>query len=754
MYLKQLTISGFKSFAKKTTLEFTRGITAIVGPNGSGKSNAADAIRWVMGEQSLKTLRGKRAEDVIFSGSDKKTRLGLAEVSLDLDNSDKQVPLAYSELKITRRVYRSGESDYLINNAKSKLSDINLLLTKANFGHRTYSVIGQGMIDNFLLASPQERKEFFEEATGVKQYQIKKNQALNKLEAVWQNLNTLKIKTDEMEPQLRLLTRQVKKLRERQEIETELSSLKTNYYSSLWREIDALYQAEKTKIDELSLNRDVFLADWQTLEKELATAVKDNHFNEELNNLRAAEQELIAEKLDLKEKYLTQKINLEKSLTTAITKEIPPRLLLGLHKKIEEITVCHQKLIDELDRESNVDLIKQRLFAINKKIELILKEIKPYLGKLSAKEPPLASPEKNKDENILAAALSLNNQKMSALAEKIKVLTETDAHGRSLLWQTQKDYQTAQTKLNALNADLNNSRVNLARSETRRFDIEREIKNELGGLANLAPTNAKPLNDGEKTIAFNKINKLKNLLEIIGGLDPEIEAEYETAKERYDFLSRQNEDLSKTSASLKKLIDDLDDIIKKQVHKSYEEINGYFKKYFKLLFHGGRADLILIREKDVFKEEETTEEIIKPLSNVENFFQEKNKNSGFSGIEVEASPPGKKLKSINSLSGGERALTSIALICAIISANPAPFVVLDEVDAALDESNSIRFAEILKNLSHTSQFIVITHNRATMEQANLLYGVTIGDDGVSKLLSIRLEEADKYQNNKQLTNKQ
>jgi chromosome segregation protein len=200
MYLKKLEINGFKSFAQKTTLEFTQGITAIVGPNGSGKSNVSDALRWAMGEQSIKTLRGKKSEDVIFSGSDKKARLGLAEVSMELDNSDKKVPLEYSDLVITRKIYRSGESEYLVNNSKSKLSDINLLLTQANFGHHTYAIIGQGMIDNFLIATPEERKDFFEEATGVKQYQIKKNQTISKLQQVGQNLSAAQIKIQEMEP--------------------------------------------------------------------------------------------------------------------------------------------------------------------------------------------------------------------------------------------------------------------------------------------------------------------------------------------------------------------------------------------------------------------------------------------------------------------------------------------------------------------------------------------------------------------------
>ena len=185
MHLTRLEIQGFKSFAKRTVFEFSqnsnfdakaRSINCIVGPNGSGKSNVSDAIRWVLGEQSLKLIRCKKADDVIFGGSEKRARLGLAEASIYFDNSDKALPIDYTEVVITRRVYRDGETEYLINKKKVRLFDILILLAKANFGQKSYSIIGQGMVDHIINISPTERKEFFDEATGVKQYQIKRDQ--------------------------------------------------------------------------------------------------------------------------------------------------------------------------------------------------------------------------------------------------------------------------------------------------------------------------------------------------------------------------------------------------------------------------------------------------------------------------------------------------------------------------------------------------------------------------------------------------
>jgi len=255
MFLEKLEIQGFKSFANKNLLVFPgmldksrRGITAIVGPNGSGKSNVVDSVRWALGEQSMKTLRGKKSEDIIFSGSDKKSRLGMAEVSLHLNNEDRQAPLDYSQIILTRRLYRDGNSEYLINSSRVRLLDIQILLAKTNFGQKTYSVIGQGMVEGFLNTSLAERKEFFDEATGVKQFQIKRDDSLNKLSNSYANLNQAKMLLSEIEPRLKSLTRQVNKLKKRDELASELKEVQLNYYGKLWQEINDKFSQANKKI--------------------------------------------------------------------------------------------------------------------------------------------------------------------------------------------------------------------------------------------------------------------------------------------------------------------------------------------------------------------------------------------------------------------------------------------------------------------------------------------------------------------------
>ena len=191
MYLKKLELQGFKSFADKTVLEFMPGITTVIGPNGSGKSNISDAIRWVLGEQSMKSLRGSKTEDVIFAGTQNRKSLGFAEVSMVMDNSDQKLPIEYNEVTITRKLYRSGESGYYINKTPCRLKDVLELFMDTGIGKDGYSIIGQGKIDEILSNKSEERRHIFEEAAGIVKYRVRKAESEKKLEQT--KLNLLRI---------------------------------------------------------------------------------------------------------------------------------------------------------------------------------------------------------------------------------------------------------------------------------------------------------------------------------------------------------------------------------------------------------------------------------------------------------------------------------------------------------------------------------------------------------------------------------
>jgi chromosome segregation protein len=234
MLIQRVAIQGFKTFAKRTEFLFAPGITAIVGPNGSGKSNVVDAIRWCLGEQSFSLLRSKKTSDIIFAGSDKRARLGMAEVSLTLDNRANEIPVDFSEVEITRRAYRDGENEYLLNGQQVRLQDVTDLLAQTGLGKRTYALIGQGLIDQVLSYSPEERRVLFEEAAGITGYQTKRAATLRRLEATQQNLTRVQDIIAELSPRLKYLRRQAERAREYEAIASDLRNLLRDWYGYRW----------------------------------------------------------------------------------------------------------------------------------------------------------------------------------------------------------------------------------------------------------------------------------------------------------------------------------------------------------------------------------------------------------------------------------------------------------------------------------------------------------------------------------------
>ena len=735
MYLEKLEIQGFKSFAQKTVLEFPKrrtdinpGIAAIVGPNGTGKSNTADAVRWVLGEQSIKLLRGKKSEDVIFSGSGTKARLGFAEVALFLNNEDKKTNIDYSQVVVKRRIYRNGEGEYYINNTKVRLTDVQLLLAQANFGQRTYSVIGQGMADAILSSTATERKNFFDEATGVKQYQIKREQALNKIDKTEENLSQILGVLKEITPRLKGLQKQMEKLEKRGALEKDLADLQLRYYGKQWQKISAdlgNLKDQKKNISEQHLTLTKKITELRNKMEKLGQEQKKadigeydkvqqkyfdamNKKNELANTLSALKREL-----EILEKTKAHPASINtKELISATEKELKFFDEFLSSKTIEEFLPLKDKAHD-LQTE-----IKHILKSDNKNGLSDKEKISAIMEKISClkKDVELATKDAEQKQNLLNS------------------LRRAESKATSSLFDTQKSYQGLQQELNQVSNQKNQIEVELARVETRKSDVEEELEKEINNALRDQVKNYRE-DQNANMIDYGQIAKIKHELEMIGGIDKEVGEEFEETKKRHDFLSEQVNDLQDALEKTKKALKQLDEIIEKEFGESFAKIQSGFEEYFKILFNGGKAQLRLDKQSEL---EALSEEIASELTTAEH---EKLANTFKIGIDIFACPPGKKISSINMLSGGERALTSIALICAIIRANPSPFVVLDEVDAALDEANSQRFAEILARLSNHTQFIAITHNRATMEQANILYGVTMNEDGVSKLLSVDLEKA-------------
>ena len=269
MHLKELELRGYKTFASRTQFHFETGITAIVGPNGSGKSNVADAIRWVLGEQSYSLLRGKKTEDMIFAGSEKRARAGMAQATIVLDNSDGLLPVEFSEVAITRRAYRSGENEYLLNNSRVRLRDINALLASSGLGQRTYNVIGQGLVDAALSLRAGQRRALFEEAAGISLYQERRQEALDKLETTRRNLERVEDILGEIRPRMRRLERQATRSREHNQVRADLDNLLYLWYGYHWESAkQGLRQARQEAAEQESWLQ-AARADQSTLEAQL-----------------------------------------------------------------------------------------------------------------------------------------------------------------------------------------------------------------------------------------------------------------------------------------------------------------------------------------------------------------------------------------------------------------------------------------------------------------------------------------------------
>lgn len=745
MFLSKLEVQGFKTFAKKTSLSFLPPtgdrypLTSIVGPNGSGKSNLADAIRWVLGEQSMKLLRGKKSEDVIFSGSEGRGRSGFSEVSITLNNEDKMMPIDYSEVTITRRLYRDGNSEYLLNEGAARLADIQLLLAQANVGQRSYSVIGQGMIDHILVSTPEERKSFFDDATGVKPLQLKRHDAILKLKRTLENLTDVEMLVQEIEPRLRSLKRQVSRLSEREEVERELHGLETSYFGTLWwKLVDDLagVKLQLTAIDGRVKER----RDELDVIESRTKAVETSETGEDAG--LAALQKVYREKQRERDTCRQAQFQIEKEIELTKVRAQSNWAPLPLLKIVEEIDgldvlLKNLKSLKDLDTlHAAIDGVLDKVVGLNKRLRKPNPEdIKPD-PVLLEKKATLAI-----DELRIKAELTEQEKEIDSYAQKEKQV-------RTELIDMQRELREKQTQIHLLENQRNSINIEAARFEERQKSLMREMDEAMHDLAVAVRTKREEYAVDANAI-YPEIQRLRYKLELIGGIDPEIVVEYEDTKKRFEFLDVQITDLRKAIHATEKIVLELDEDIATQSKKVFQQINKEFERYFKILFNGGSCSLIKLSKEDLKADEETEvtpERVFEDTGEAERDKTDAIKeriaqyDDGVVGIDIQATPPGKKLKSLNLLSGGERALTSIALLSAIMAVNPAPFVVLDEVDAALDESNTLRFASILDDLSKNSQFIVVTHNRATMEKADILYGVTMGDDGVSNLLSVRLED--------------
>ncbi len=731
--LKRLEIVGFKSFAKKTVLDFLSTTTAIVGPNGSGKSNVAEAFRFALGEQSMKSMRGKRAEDLIFNGSHSVPRANRAAVAIVFDNSRRLFKIDFDEVVIERAVFRDGTSEYSINGSRVRLRDIEELLAGANIGETGHHIISQGEADRILLASPRERRSMLEDALGLKIYEFKKQEAERKLVKTEENIQQVNSLRRELAPHLRFLESQVKKLERADSLRVELTGLAQTYFAIE----DAYLAREKTKVAEEKRDATERLAVVSAeLDRVADPKSADNETIQRTEALRKAENE-VSELSGTRATLSREMGRIEGALAevkrraTAVAREpyakVPREELEALHREVEK---------QAEGAGNSTDAMLAALMAIRSAIKIFFTRYgSPSDERFSEEEDAAFKLESERTalaEKYTAVSADLEKAE-TARARAREAMVALEETGREI---RRRILDSAQAKAH--------EEGRVAKCEAREYELgllsenlERD-KGEVLSIAGAAAVSYSALSavpDEERKTQEDRrhsLERMKIRLEEAGGTGEEIRQEHKEVAEREAFLATELDDLAKSAAGLGALIHDLDTELSKHFSEGLARVNASFSEYFALMFDGGSARLAL-------EEPEEPEE--NDLEDTEEETDELPKEKERPGIEIAVNLPKKKVRSLMQLSGGERALTSIALIFAMSQVNPPPFLILDETDAALDEANSRRYGDMIENLAKKSQLIVITHNRETMSRTSILYGVTMGGDGVSKLLSVKFEEA-------------
>ena len=827
MYLKQLDVLGFKSFADKTRLTFEPGLIAIVGPNGCGKSNVSDSIRWVLGEQKPTALRCSKLADVVFNGTDTRKPLGMAEVSITFADCEKELGTEYHEVTITRRVYRDGSGEYFINKQAARLKDVQHLFMGTGIGTSSYSVMAQGQIDAILSSKPEDRRAVFEEAAGITKFKADRKEALRKIEQTEQNLLREADVLREMKRQIGSLQRQVGKAQKYKELRDELRGLdiyvskqrihtfdqeleqnavnrnevekavteaqevvtaaeqtaqdlhqqvheleeRLQTLASQQAEANSAYQraqevigvnaqrveeyksfAERDRIEiegakraleDVRMQAESLEQKTQLLNDSLATAKEslqadEAEFNALQEGIDQKRVEVAQKRNEVKDTTLTgtlvddAKVNRNDAVetwkagttvTTMMSRETLMAAVAAAEDELREMEMRHIPVSQKLtERRIAVSQMEQELSFVGQQSETAKNRREELERAVAGREAGIRSYEESiakltEESGDLFAPLDELRGKAASYVDLINA--ERGKRAEMLERITAADQEVAGRR-----AELDQARdfkgkleVQAAEAQMRRQNVYEHLQDEYGLFADAVMREPDP--EWKKGI----VPPLEELEGTVGRLQAEIAAlgpvnmvaidECRELEERYAKEKAQEEDLLAAKAQLLELIGNLNDTSGNMFRTTFETANKNFQTMFTRLFGGGEAKLVLLENEE------------DPLE---------------CGIDIIARPPGKRPQSVTLLSGGERTMTAVALLFSIFMIKPAPFCMLDELDAALDDANIGRFVEQLKEFLAQSQFLIITHNQHTIAGSDLVYGVSQQEKGVSRVISMKLSD--------------
>ena len=698
MNISKLEIFGFKSFAKKETILFNSGITGIVGPNGCGKTNIVDAIRWVLGEQKTKRLRSSKMEEVIFNGASNVKPLGLCEVFLTIENNKGLLPVEYSEVEIGRRLYRSGESEYFINRNNCRLKDISNLFVDTGLTSDAYSVIELNMIEQILSDKDDSRRKMFEEAAGVNKYKSKRQSALKKFDLNSRDLERIDDIIVEIQFQVKALDLQLKRFKRHEKLSSELKELEIDLSSARIMDLDNII----VPLESMLKKKNTLLKK-NTSKKEVESVEFDNARDaylkekEELSKMKAKIDKLTENLLsEIQEK------NQESSKGVGLLED-------ELQKKINQLNqfdkdyikiVSNKDVTKTLSTESK-EKFKNKNYTVietDKKYDKLKASIKDYKDKIDKYRKDKEFDFSKMDESIKNIQDKINSNNLD-LEKK-----ENDVNKAFI------NMETIRAKLDSdkfskddLFYEIKEAEMKIAESNLKKSQIMQTMVEKFGKDIKL-----KSLKEYNISDMVFRVEKIKRSIESIGPINWAVKDEHEEKSARLNNLLNQKSDLIDAENNLKEAIKKIDNIAQEQFFETYNKVRDNFETMFTVFFNGGKGSLELSDPDD-------------PLN---------------SDINIFAQPPGKRNNSLKMLSAGEKSLTAIALLFSIYQYKPSPFCILDEIDAPLDDINIKKFTDVIKDYSKTTQFIMVTHNKLTMESADCIYGVTAEKQGISKLMSI------------------
>ncbi len=698
MNIKKLEIFGFKSFAKKETVLLDSGITGIVGPNGCGKTNIVDAIRWVLGEQKTSRLRSSKMEDVIFNGASNIKPLGLCEVFLTIENTKGLLPTEFSEVEIGRRLYRSGESEYFINRNACRLKDISNLFIDTGLTSDAYSVIELNMIDQILSDKDDSRRNMFEEAAGVNKYKSKRKSTIKKFELNLRDLERIDDIIVEIDFQVKALDLQLKRFKRHEKLSKEIQELEIKLASARIKDLD------------------ITIEPLEILLKEKNKLLKKNTSKKKVNSVEFD---------NAREKYLNEKDSLSKLkskvdlLTENLLKEIQEKNIQSsqgvgiledeLQKKISELNkfdknyiniVTKSDVFKSLSTQSRENFQNKNYTVIetDKKYENLKASIEDYKNKIDSykKEKEFDFSKMDKSIKEIQEQINKNNIELEKKENDVNKLFVKMESIRAKL-------DSENFSKDDLFYEIKNAEMKIAESKLKKSQINQNLVEKYGSKVKLLD-----IKDYDISDMVYRIEKIKRSIENIGPINWAVKDEFEEKNNRLTTLKEQKSDLIEAENNLKEAIKKIDRVAKKQFSETFESVKKNFEKMFTVFFSGGSGSLKLTDDND-------------PLN---------------SDIKILAQPPGKRNNSLKMLSAGEKSLTAIALLFSIYQYKPSPFCILDEIDAPLDDINIKKFTDVIKEYSKSTQFIMVTHNKLTMESADCIYGVTAEKKGISKLMSI------------------